>query len=71
MARRSISMGIYLPPKPPLSQVHQLIWAARLFRLDTVMVWDHLRDFFPRALWTSDVFWPARQCPSPHDYYEF
>ena len=66
MASPKISVGLYVPAQPPLGFVRQLIWAARLFRLDSVMIPDHFQDWFPQAIWTRHFTWFAVQRPSPH-----
>ena len=71
MAHPTIATGLYVPPQPPLGSVQQFIFLARLLRLDPVMVWDHLQDFTPQALWDAEYSWLARQRPSPHAYFNY
>lgn len=71
MARPKIAVGFAVPPKPPLGSVRQLLWVARLLRLDSFFVWDHLQDIFPQALWEKRFTWTAGQSPSPHEFYDY
>lgn len=73
MARANgrLTVSLYLPAQPPLGQVRQLMLGARLMRLESVMVWDHLVDFFPRSVWDERFTWRAKELPSPHAYFEF
>ena len=71
MAHPKIEVGLYLPAQPPLGSVHQFVWAARLLRLDSVIVWDHVQDFFPTALWDKDFTWMAAQNPTQHAFYDY
>src|SRR5215210_4022186 len=71
MAHPTIATGLYVPPQPPLGSVRQFIFLARLLRLDPVMVWDHLQDFTPQAIWDDEYSWFALQRPSPHAYFDY
>lgn len=44
---------------------------ARLLRLDSFMVWDHLEDLFPTALWNEETTWTAHGSVSPHQFFDF
>ena len=67
----TVTIGIAIPPKPPMASVRAMMWAARLARFDSVMVWDHLQDFYPKALWDRSFTWLAAGSPSPHAFYDF
>jgi phthiodiolone/phenolphthiodiolone dimycocerosates ketoreductase len=54
-----------------MRELRQLMFAARALRLESVMVWDHLVDFFPRSIWDEGFTWRANQLDSPHAYFEF
>jgi phthiodiolone/phenolphthiodiolone dimycocerosates ketoreductase len=73
MARGNTGMtvSLYLPAQPPLGQLRQLMLGARAMRLESVMVWDHLIDFFPRSVWDEHFTWRAKDLPSPHAFFEF
>ena len=71
MAQPRIAVGFAIPPKPPLGSVRQLVWASRLLGLDCLLLWDHLQDFFPRALWDKHLTWVAGQNASPHEFYDY
>ncbi|MGH2532851.1 MAG: LLM class flavin-dependent oxidoreductase [Thermomicrobiales bacterium] len=71
MPQPRISIGMTVPPTPPLGSLKQIIWVARLLRLDSLVVWDHLQDLFPTALWDNDFTWLAKERPSPHEFYDF
>jgi len=64
-------VGLYVPAQPPLGDVRRLVSVARMMRLDAVMLWDHLQDFFPQSLWNTDLTWRAKQLPSAHSYYDY
>lgn len=66
-----MTVSLYLPAQPPLGQLRQLMLAARAMRLESVMVWDHLLDFFPRSTWNERFTWRANELASPHAYFEF
>lgn len=40
-------------------------------RFDSLMVWDHIQDFFPRALWNEEFTWVASKLSSPHQFYDY
>ncbi|MEN9934034.1 MAG: hypothetical protein RLZZ387_613 [Chloroflexota bacterium] len=71
MASESIAVGLFIPETPPLSDIRLFLRYARLTHLDTLVVADHVQDFFPRALWDVRFSWLASQCPSPHALYDF
>jgi len=71
MAQPKIRMGIAAPPMPPMSNIRQLLWATRLLRLDSFLVWDHLQGLFPRFLWRKDVTWTAGQSPESHAFFDY
>ena len=73
MARSNgrMTVSLYLPAQPPLGQLRQLMFAARAMRLESVMVWDHLVDFFPRSIWDERFTWRAKDLSSPHAFFEF
>ena len=71
MALPRIAVGLAVPPKPPIGVVRQFVLAARLLRLDALLVWDHLQDVFPQALWDRRFTWVAGQDRSPHELFDF
>jgi phthiodiolone/phenolphthiodiolone dimycocerosates ketoreductase len=71
MAHAKMTVGMYVPAQPPLGDVRQLVLASRALRLDSMMVWDHVQDFIPRAIWDTDLTWAAARSTSPHEWYEF
>ena len=70
-SRNSMTVSLYVPAKPPLGQVRQLMMVARAMRLESIMVWDHLQDFYPSAIWDDDFTWMAKGTRSPHEWFEF
>lgn len=70
MTHPKISVGITVPITPPLGSVKQIVFVARLLRLDSLVVWDHVQDVFPSALWDRRFTWIAGERPSPHEFYE-
>lgn len=71
MARPRITVGMHLPPKPPVVTLRVLAYAARLMRLESLTIWDHVQDLFPAALWDKDFTWLARLSDTPHDLLDF
>ncbi|HBY45388.1 MAG TPA: LLM class flavin-dependent oxidoreductase, partial [Chloroflexi bacterium] len=43
MARPRITVGMHLPPKPPVVTLRALAYASRLMRLESLTVWDHVQ----------------------------
>lgn len=70
MARPNVGVGLAIPPKPPLAGIKQLIWAARLMRFDCLLLWDHIQDIFPLALWEPSFTWGAGVNASPHELFD-
>jgi phthiodiolone/phenolphthiodiolone dimycocerosates ketoreductase len=68
--RPKIGVGLAIPPKPPLAAFKQVIWAARLMRFDSLLLWDHIQDIFPRALWEPSFTWAAGVNESPHEMFD-
>lgn len=68
---QKVAVGIAVPPTPPIGNVRQLLWVARVLRFDSFLVWDHLQGLFPRALWTKELTWTARATPHPHAFYDY
>jgi phthiodiolone/phenolphthiodiolone dimycocerosates ketoreductase len=66
-----IAVGLHLPPKPPVVPLRAMVYAARLMRLESLTLWDHFQDFFPRALWEKEFSWLAGMSSTPHDFLEF
>ncbi|MBX6342031.1 MAG: LLM class flavin-dependent oxidoreductase [Thermomicrobiaceae bacterium] len=71
MPQSRVAVGLHLPPKPPGASLRAIALGARLLRLDSLMIWDHLQDLFPRALWDRRFTWLASGSPSPHAFFEF
>lgn len=71
MPRPWMTVGLHLPPKPPVYALRGALYAARALRLESLTVWDHVQDLFPTSLWTRDFSWLATQSRSPHDFFEF
>jgi phthiodiolone/phenolphthiodiolone dimycocerosates ketoreductase len=71
VAQRGVAIGLHIPPKPPLYALRSIVYAARVMRLESLTVWDHLQDLFPQSLWTKDFTWLATQSPSPHEFFDF
>ena len=71
MTQPRIAVGLAVPPKPPVGSLTQLALASRLLRLDALLVWDHLQDVFPQALWDRRLTWAARPGASPHELFDF
>ncbi len=71
MAAESFGIGLVVPAQPPAASALGLVRLARLLRFEAVLVWDHLQDFIPRALWSPRTTWMARLRASPHPYYDF
>lgn len=62
---------MYVPAKPPVTELESAATTAEHVGLDSVFVWDHLVDFFPQALWNDDFTWMRRAGDSPHEWFDF
>ena len=51
--------------------VERDVAAAREFGLDAVVVWDHLQDFYPSALWDGAFGLYAGEHASPHTWFDY
>jgi len=65
-----IAVGLAIPPKPPLGSLKQLVWASRAMRFDCLLLWDHLQDIFPSALWEKEFTWVAGENETPHELFD-
>ncbi len=64
-------VGLSLPPRPPVGTLRQMALLARMLRLDSLFVWDHLQDLYPLALWDPRRTWLARRGASPHAFFDY
>jgi phthiodiolone/phenolphthiodiolone dimycocerosates ketoreductase len=71
MAHPRIATGMCAPSNLPMSDIRMLMAMARLYRLDSLFVYDHFQDFYPTALWDRDFSWAARRVRSPHALFEY
>lgn len=71
MTSPRIDVGMYVPAKPPLAGVEQLVAAAQQLHLESVFIWDHVVDFFPQAIWDEEFTWLANLSASPHEWFDF
>lgn len=71
MARPKIAVGMTVNAKPPLALVERDVAAARELGLDAVVVWDHLQDFYPAALWGGAFGLYAGEHASPHTWFDY
>lgn len=62
---------MHLPPKPPVVTLRVLAYAARLMRLESLTIWDHVQDLFPASLWDKDFTWLARLSKTPHEMLDY
>ena len=70
MGNPKVAVGLAIPPKPPLGALKQVIWATRFLRCDSLLLWDHLQDLFPKALWEKSFTWAAGENESPHEFFD-
>ena len=66
-----IAVGLQLGTQPPLAAVRAYVLAARLMRLDSLMVVDHFQNVFPSAIWDKELTWLAAQRTSPHELFDY
>jgi phthiodiolone/phenolphthiodiolone dimycocerosates ketoreductase len=69
--RATVRVGLALIGQPPVSALRQALWISRAVGLERIMVWDHLQNFLPQRLWTSDLSWQAAETPHAHAFYDF
>ncbi len=62
---------MYVPVNLPMGVTRAFTAVARLYRLDSLFVYDHFQDAYPTALWDRDFTWFARLVPSPHAVFEY
>lgn len=43
---------------------------SRLLRLDFILLWDHVQNFFPRSMWDQRISYGIRPGASPHEDFE-
>ncbi len=67
----AIKVGLQLGTQPPLAATRAFAFAARVMRLDSVMLIDHFQNVFPQALWDRELTWLAAQRPSPHEIFDY
>ena len=66
-----IAVGISSPAGPSAGLFSGLLRFGRVVGLDSFLLWDHLQDFTPRAVWRSPGFsWMADKQESPHSQAE-
>jgi len=66
-----IAVGLQLGTQPPLGAVRAYALAARVMRLDSLMVIDHFQNLFPQAIWDEELTWLAARRPSPHELFDY
>ncbi len=71
MAHPRIATGLVVPPNLPVSYIRMLTAMARMYRLDSLVVYDHFQDLYPAALWDRDFTWFAPRVRSPHALLEY
>lgn len=71
MARPWMTVGMQLPPKPPALNLRALVHVARVTRMESLTLWDHFQDLFPRSLWDDDFTWMSRLSDTPHEFFDF
>jgi phthiodiolone/phenolphthiodiolone dimycocerosates ketoreductase len=71
MSAPRIAVGLQLGTQPPLRAVRASVLAARLMRLDSLMVIDHVQNLFPQAIWDKDLTWLASQRSTPHEFFDY
>ncbi|NIJ10117.1 phthiodiolone/phenolphthiodiolone dimycocerosates ketoreductase [Saccharomonospora amisosensis] len=71
MTSTALQAGVYVPPSPPVAGLRVLTAMARLSRLDSLFVEDHLQEFFPTKLWDRRFTWEAGRLWSPHELFDY
>ncbi|MBI5340931.1 MAG: LLM class flavin-dependent oxidoreductase [Mycolicibacterium rufum] len=66
-----IAVGLQIGTQPPLSALRAFLVAARVMKLDSVMVIDHFQNVFPSSMWTPELTWLAARRPTPHEFFDF
>jgi phthiodiolone/phenolphthiodiolone dimycocerosates ketoreductase len=62
---------MYVPAKPPVAGIEQLVSVAQQGQFDSVFVWDHVMDFFAQSIWDEQFTWLANRSASPHEWFDF
>jgi phthiodiolone/phenolphthiodiolone dimycocerosates ketoreductase len=67
VALPKIAIGLASPTGPDPSLYRGVLRLGRAIGLDSLLFWDHLQDFTPRAVWRTPGFsWMADDQASPH-----
>ena len=71
MTHPPIAVGFSAGPQPPLATVLYHLRFARLLRLDSFFIWDHLQNIIPTTLWERRFSWVVGRGATPHACFEF
>jgi phthiodiolone/phenolphthiodiolone dimycocerosates ketoreductase len=71
MGDPKIAVGLQIGTQPPLGTVRAFALFARLARLESVMVVNHLQNIFPTAIWDEEFSWLAAQRPTPEEHFDY
>ena len=66
-----IQVGLQIGTQPPLAVLRPALVAARVSRLESLMLIDHFQNVFPQAVWDPEFTWVAAQRPSPHEMFDY
>ena len=62
---------MYVPAKPSVDGIEQLVSVAQENGFASAFIWDHVVDFFSQSIWDEDLTWLANLSASPHEWYDF
>ncbi len=65
-----MKVGIGVGATPPVRQIRAMANLARLLRLDSVWIPDHLVGWFAPSIWDERLSWMARGSGSPDAYFD-
>ena len=65
-----MKVGIGVGATPPVTQTRMMLRLARLLRLDSVWIPDHLVGWFAPSVWDERLTWMARRSGSPDAYFD-
>jgi len=69
-SRPGLRVGLSWGTHPPFREAAMVARLSRLLRLDFILVWDHVQNFFPRSMWDQRLSYGIRPGASPHEDFE-
>jgi len=65
-----LKVGLSWGAHAPFAEAARVARLARLLRLDMVLFWDHVQNFFPRSMWDHRISYSVADDSTPHNDFE-